>query len=619
MPQRITMKGSSRGKAGSGRRSSLSVPKSPTILELTEDSSPNDGANKEIAAKFSDHPRIQESEYTSLSTNNNHNRKSQKKRSYGSTTYAKYPDSSGDTDSCCSASDEMSSNASVTSKMNSRQFLIFVMIMLSSLSSSFTVCLFPPFFPRLAEIKGATATDYGLIIGTNCLVAFLVTPFVGKHISFIGVKYSFCMGMFAGGVCCGLSGLLEFFKPGVSFIVCAVLIRIVHAVANALVITSTFTYTATEFPTAVAKIFSMTRCVMNIAQLGGPVVGGILYEVGGFFCPFAIMGAVQVVLSLASVFIMPPPDCEEDDEDTCDHIHRKKKNSVSVFKMLCIPTIWFSFGAFIIATMCNGFLSINLEPQVLRHFKFSPIYIGLLFGLKDGANSIASPFWGWMCDGNKKSVKPYLIVSSVLVAASFFLVGAGTFLGIEIQLSVTLLVVALCLNGAGIGGQQVAGVVDALHEASRAGYPDSPATQGLVAGLWSSLSGAGRFISRAGSGILVDMFGFAAVSSIACGLQVVVALCTFIYLVMFECSLVTRDPGLRWDEVTIVEQGRRRDERVVFTTNSSPSESLMTHSVYVGIPKTCSGHRMAARIANSMPPKKWTYTEPETNHSRSMR
>jgi len=613
------MKSNTRGRAGSGRRSSLSVPKSPTILEVTEDSSPNDGSNKEITAKYSDHPRIQESEYTSLSANNNHKRTSQKKRSYGSTTYAKYPDSSGDTDSCCSASDEMSSNASVTSKMNSRQFLIFVMIMLSSLSSSFTVCLFPPFFPRLAEIKGATATDYGLIIGTNCLVAFLVTPFVGKHISFIGVKYSFCMGMFAGGVCCGLSGLLEFFKPGVSFIVCAVLIRIVHAVANALVITSTFTYTATEFPTAVAKIFSMTRCVMNIAQLGGPVVGGILYEVGGFFCPFAIMGAVQVVLSLASVFIMPPPDCEEDDEDTCDHIHRKKKNSVSVFKMLCIPTIWFSFGAFIIATMCNGFLSINLEPQVLRHFKFSPIYIGLLFGLKDGANSIASPLWGWMCDGNKKSVKPYLIVSSILVAASFFLVGAGTFLGIEIQLSVTLLVVALCLNGAGIGGQQVAGVVDALHEASRAGYPDSPATQGLVAGLWSSLSGAGRFISRAGSGILVDMFGFAAVSSIACGLQVVVALCTFIYLVMFECSLVTRDPGLRWDEVTIVEQGRRRDERVVFTTNSSPSESLMTHSVYVGIPKTCSGHRMAARIANSMPPKKWTYTEPETHHSRSMR
>jgi len=598
------------------RANRVGVPKSPTIMEVTEDSSPNDGPNNNGVPgnKFGDHPRIQGTEYTSLIP-----QRQPGKKSYGSAQFSEYPDSSGDNDndSCCSASDELSSNASVTSKMNRRQFVIFAMIILSSLSSSFTVCLFPPFFPRLAEMKGATATDYGLIIGTNCLVAFLVTPFVGNHLGFIGVKFSFCMGMLAGGVCCGLSGLLEFFEPGLSFIVCAVLIRIVHAVANALVITSTFTYTATEFPTAVAKIFSMTRCVMNVAQLGGPVIGGILYEVGGFFCPFVIMGCLQVVLAVASVCIMPPPDCE--DEETCDHDHRKKKNKVSIFKMLCIPTIWFSFGAFIIATMCNGFLSINLEPQVLRHFNFSPIYIGLLFGLKDGANSIASPFWGWICDRNKKSVKPYLIVSSILVAASFFLVGGGTFIGIQIQLSVPLLVAALCLNGAGIGGQQVAGVVDALHEASRAGYPDSPATQGLVAGLWSSLSGAGRFISRAGSGFLVDMYGFAAVSGIACGLQVVVALCTFFYLIMCECSLVTRDPGLRWDEVTIVEQGRRRDERVVFTTNSSPSESLMTHSVYVGIPNNCSGHRMATRIANSMPPKKWTYTEPEIHHSRSVR
>ena len=31
---------------------------------------------------------------------------------------------------------------------------------------------------------------------------------------------------------------------------------------------------------------------------------------------------------------------------------------------------------------------------------------------------------------------------------------------------------ALSLNGVGIGGEQVAGVVDALHEAIAAGYPD---------------------------------------------------------------------------------------------------------------------------------------------------
>jgi MFS family permease len=133
------------------------------------------------------------------------------------------------------------------------------MIMASSLSSSLTVCLFPPFYPRLAEMKGATATDYGLIIGTNCLVAFITTPYIGSNLGSIGVKFAFVFGLFGGGCCCALSGFLEFFQPGTLFIVMSVLVRICHAIANALVITSTFTYTACEFPSAVAKIFSVTR------------------------------------------------------------------------------------------------------------------------------------------------------------------------------------------------------------------------------------------------------------------------------------------------------------------------------------------------------------------------
>ena len=39
---------------------------------------------------------------------------------------------------------------------------------------------------------------------------------------------------------------------------------------------------------------------------------------------------------------------------------------LSILKVLRIPTIWFSFMGFIVATVCNGFLSINLEPQVSK-------------------------------------------------------------------------------------------------------------------------------------------------------------------------------------------------------------------------------------------------------------
>eukprot|EP00092_Neocalanus_flemingeri_P041760 GFUD01045483.1.p1 GENE.GFUD01045483.1~~GFUD01045483.1.p1 ORF type:complete len:563 (-),score=82.87 GFUD01045483.1:53-1741(-) len=456
-----------------------------------------------------------------------------------------------------------------TSIMTGHQMFMFVMILLACLSSSLTVCLFPPFYPKIAEQKGSSATEYGVIIGINCLVAFLVTPFIGTHLSLLGVKFAFSMGLFGGGVCCALSGFLEFFPPGLQFLVFSVLLRIVQATSNAMVVTASFTYTAAFFPKSVGKIFSATRCVINVAKLGGPMFGGLLYEFGGFVCPFVTFGVMQAILAFFSALTLPQLDFSEDED------LKKNKGKVSVLKIFSIPTVWFSFLAFIVSTLCSGMLSVNLEPQVLRHFNFSPFYVGLFYGLRSGANSLASPVWGWISDRNRTSVKPFLLVSALLVSSSFFLMGAGTAVGIHLELTIPILAISLCLHGAGISGQQVAGIMDALHEVGNAGYVDSPSTQGLVAGLWSSLSGLGRFSSRAGSGILVDYFGFNAVVAIACGLQGLLALVTLLYLVMCECSLVRRNRRLELGSSNEVEQGEEVDKALFCPSDASLPISVL--------------------------------------------
>jgi len=359
-----------------------------------------------------------------------------------------------------------------------------------------------------------------------------------------------------------------------------------------------------------AKIFSMTRMAMNVAQLGGPWLGGVLLEVDGFYLPFLCMGSLQICVAILSLFTLPHPDPVGERE----HLYntKKRKGKASVCKILSIPSVWLSFIAFIVATMCNGFLSVNLEPQVIRNFGLSASNVGLLYGLRDGANSLASPVWGWLCD-RKRSVKPYLVISSLLVATSFLLMKAYEVLGIDIDLNIYILVLALCINGMGIGGQQIAGVIDALHETVGAGFPDDPSTQGLVAGLWSSLSGMGRFISRAGSGYMVDSLGFSITSACFCALQLACSIITFLYLIMCECHLQKREYS-RWDDVIEVDGSRGRDDKVVFTETSSPSESLMARSIYIGLP--ASYHEL--RIANSMPPKMILNGYPR-NRSRSVR
>ncbi|CAL4062187.1 unnamed protein product [Meganyctiphanes norvegica] len=467
---------------------------------------------------------------------------------------------------------ETFSSSSVGNSYDRRHWCILIILCVATLTSSFAVCLFPPFFPRIAEEKGASATIYGFIIGTNCLTAFLVTPIIGKKLEDIGVKFAFVAGLLCSGGCCLLSGFLEFFPPGFEFVISAIFIRIVHATANAGVSTATFAFIAVEFPESVAKLFALTRTTMNLAQMFGPVVGGALYEVGGFKMPFLVMGSIQMLMSLFALALLPPYIAEKDSKG------ESRKCDISLWSIFAVPGIWVSFLTFIFSTMSNGFLSITLEPLVLRKFNLSPFYVGLLFGLKDGANSLASPFWGYLCDKYYK-VKIFIFLGSCLAFTSFILI--GPFPGIPLEQSLGIVIAALILNGFGIGGQQVSGVVDSMREAVAAGFPDEAGTHGFVAGLWSSLSGAGRFISRGGSGLLVDTIGFRETSAIVVGLHGAIMAICMIYCIftsgkLLRCSSKDPQRSLTPRRNTICPAD------MVFDT--SPSEPVTTKVVNIRFP-----------------------------------
>ena len=48
--------------------------------------------------------------------------------------------------------------------------------------------------------------------------------------------------------------------------------------------------------------------MMNIAQLAGPIVGGLLYEIGGFKMPFILMGCIQTVMAFIAYPFLPDYD-----------------------------------------------------------------------------------------------------------------------------------------------------------------------------------------------------------------------------------------------------------------------------------------------------------------------
>ncbi len=45
--------------------------------------------------------------------------------------------------------------------------------------------------------------------------------------------------------------------------------------------------------------------MMNVAQLAGPIIGGALYEMGGFKVPFILMGTIQTVMAFLTYPFLP--------------------------------------------------------------------------------------------------------------------------------------------------------------------------------------------------------------------------------------------------------------------------------------------------------------------------
>ena len=65
-----------------------------------------------------------------------------------------------------------------------------------------------PFYPKEAESKGATASDYGFVFGVYELFVFIASPILGKYMSKFGAKRVFNVGLLTIGSCCIAFGLL---------------------------------------------------------------------------------------------------------------------------------------------------------------------------------------------------------------------------------------------------------------------------------------------------------------------------------------------------------------------------------------------------------------------------
>jgi MFS family permease len=248
-----------------------------------------------------------------------------------------------------------------------RQWMILVVFALCNFCQAICVSLQAPFYPKEAEKKGATATEYGLVFGIFELTVFIASPFIGTKLNGWGARRVFNLGIFTTGTCSILFGMLDHFEDPNVFIGMSFLVRTIEALGNAAFLTASFTIIAREFPDNVGAMFATLETFFGMGLIAGPTIGGALYQIGGYFLPFVTLGCGILMAATVTYFLLPVSLNEADSNEggTNDRM-------IDLFR---VPTICLSVLSILCASSSIGFLLTTLEPH-MRQFNLNPVTMG---------------------------------------------------------------------------------------------------------------------------------------------------------------------------------------------------------------------------------------------------
>ncbi|ETN76902.1 transporter, major facilitator family protein [Necator americanus] len=339
----------------------------------------------------------------------------------------------------------------------------------------------------------------------------------------IGSKNMFTLGLTITGITAILFGFLNFLPSGPIFFFASLLIRILEAIGDAAFVTSSFAISAKCFPGNIAVIVGLMETFAGLGYTAGPLIGGFLYEFGGFQVPFLALGVILMFATFLAYMLIE--NYKDDDVGS----------SKGMLAMLRIPVIWIMVYAIVVCAISLSFLDPTLSAH-LQSFNLSPTMIGLMFLLCGGIYTISAPIWGLLID-KFHCTTSVMIFGSATTVISMALIGPSPFLPFDKDL--VIIGVSLAILGVAAGALYIPTFQNCLDAVKNSvvkcslgvclqkyyecfnfiyfieiffrehGYDDSFRTYGCVSGVFQSAFAFGGFMGPTVGGFAVEKIGFA--------------------------------------------------------------------------------------------------------------
>ena len=135
------------------------------------------------------------------------------------------------------------------------------------------------------------------------LAVLILSPIFGKYLDKLGIKFLFVSGLFLSSGSEILFGLLNRCPDGYIYFIMCMACRIVTALGGSM--GQSFAIIGCFFPDRIASISAVIQVFNGLGIMVGPLLGGLLFQFGGFQLPFFVMGGALFLVFLVAFFLFP--------------------------------------------------------------------------------------------------------------------------------------------------------------------------------------------------------------------------------------------------------------------------------------------------------------------------
>ena len=153
-----------------------------------------------------------------------------------------------------------------------------------------------PFYPFEAKEKGVTPLSLGLIIGSFSIAYILSAAISGKYLTKIGKGTGLRVGLLMVIIQLFVLSSLKFIHSSYLFIGLSIAAMSIGGSGAALNVTCALAIINTNYPNEREKNLGFFEGGSGFGLLLGPLLGSLLYTIGGYCLPFLTFGTISLLL-----------------------------------------------------------------------------------------------------------------------------------------------------------------------------------------------------------------------------------------------------------------------------------------------------------------------------------